>query len=191
MKPAIIAALVAADIAAASGRLGWRRWGVASKLCLVAAGSSIVLVDGAAGFVGDVGDPVPARDVRREHYAVAGWSSKGLVFVRLLDRLKLSDSYEIAVASLDRRRRQVVRSGVADCSFEASVSPSGREIAYSDAGDYAEEYEQFVCDILVVRADGSERRNLTDTPRSLGRANQEFVPTELLVLLEPPSTNKR
>jgi hypothetical protein len=127
---------------------------------LVAAVAVLVL-EGAAA---DPGQPIPSRDIRWSHFRVAGWSSAGIVFVRYLDRQKNPDSYEIAVASLDGRNRQVVGGGGDDCTFEASVSPSGSEIEYSDAGDYNADEDRDVCDIFLIRADGSERRNLTNTP---------------------------
>lgn len=136
----------------------------------------LLILEGAAAIPNEY-EPIPTRDIRHDHISVEGWSSNGVVFVRYLDRQKNPDSYHVAVASFDGRERQVIGGGGPDCAFEASVNPSGTGIAYPGDADYSVEYDQWFCDIFLVRTDGSEPRNLTNTPFELGRANHEFAPT--------------
>jgi Tol biopolymer transport system component len=143
-----------------------------AMICLVATGY-LLLLNGASAVAGYT---VPARDIRKDHFSVQGWSSDGIVFIRYGHRQRSPDLYEVAVASLDGHERKVISSADGDCPLEATVSPNGTEIAYPGVGDIDAEYDQAICDIFLVRSDGAAERNLTNTPGSLGRENNEVAP---------------
>jgi Tol biopolymer transport system component len=151
----------------------WRRSARSlASTCSAATGLLLLL----AGAAAAPGDPIPDRDIRRDNVNAQGWSSDGVVFVRYFDRQKNSDSYEIAVVSFDGRKRQVIGGGGPTCAIEASVSRDGSQIAFPAEVDYSADTDSWYCDIFLGRSDGSDIRNVTNTPISLGRGYQEFAP---------------
>lgn len=118
--------------------------------------------------------PIPRRDLGWQH-SIGQWTHEGIVFFRSFHLWDDNDPEiaELALARPDGRSTPLgARWDDEFCPGGASMSPDGREVAFTDGGQYGDG-----CDLYLVQMDGSHRRDITNTPLSLPIENNELSPT--------------